>query len=125
MIKGDILMQDKNQQFDFEPIGQAVKAARESQGITREQLAETMDLAPRYIMSIENKGQHPSFRVFHRLVTMFNISVDQYIFPDRPAERTTRRKQLDRLLDSLDEKDLMILEATARGIKKAKAAGEK
>jgi hypothetical protein len=36
--------------------------------------------------------------------------------------RSTRRRQLDELLDSLDEKDFVILEATARGIIKAKTA---
>jgi transcriptional regulator with XRE-family HTH domain len=53
----------------------------------REQLADVMELAPRYIMSIENKGQHPSFQVFYKLklVSLFDISVDRYLFPDRPA----------------------------------------
>jgi hypothetical protein len=51
---------------------------------------------------------------------MFDISVDQYLFPDKPIKRSTRRRQLDDLLDSLDEKDLIILEAAARGIIKAK-----
>jgi ribosome-binding protein aMBF1 (putative translation factor) len=56
MMKGDILMRDPNNKYDFKAIGQAVKAARESKGWTREQVAEMIDLAPRYIMSIENKG---------------------------------------------------------------------
>jgi transcriptional regulator with XRE-family HTH domain len=117
-------MKKETKRFDFKPIGRAVKAVRESRGLTREQLAEVMELALRYIMSIENKGQHPSFQVFYKLVSMFDISVDRYLFPDSPAERSTRRRQLDGLLDSLDEKDYMILEATARGIMQAKTAGE-
>jgi transcriptional regulator with XRE-family HTH domain len=108
------------QRYDFKAIGQAIKAARENNGLTREQLAEKMDLAPRYIMSVENQGQHPSFQVFYELITMFDISVDQYLFPGKPIKRSTRRRQLDDLLDSLDEKDLIILEAAVRGIIKAK-----
>jgi transcriptional regulator with XRE-family HTH domain len=110
--------------YDFKPIGQAIKAARENKGITREQLAEQLDLVARYLMSVENQGQQPSFQVFYELVTMFDISVDQYIFPDKPVERTTRRRQLDSLLDTLTEKELLILEATAQGIVKAKTAEE-
>jgi transcriptional regulator with XRE-family HTH domain len=117
-------MNKETKRFDFKPIGRAIKAARESRGLTREQLAEVMELAPRYIMSIENKGQHPSFQVFYKLVTMFDISVDQYLFLDRPADRSTRRRQLDSLMDSLDEKDYVILDATARGIMQARTAGE-
>ena len=112
------------ERYDFKAIGQAVKAARENMGLTREQLAEKLDLAPRYIMSVENQGQHPSFQVFYELITMFDISVDQYLFPDKPVERSTRRRQLDGLLGSLSEKDLIVLEATARGIIKAKAEEE-
>ena len=123
-MKGDISMRDPNKRYDFKAIGQAVKAARENRGWTREQVAEMMDLAPRYIMSIENKGQHPSLQVFYELITLFDISVDQYMFPDKPTKRSTRRRQLDGLLDSLDEKDLIVLEATAQGIVKAKTAEE-
>ena len=117
-------MRDTVNKLDFQPIGQAVKDARESRGITRERLAEEMDLAPRYIMSIENKGQRPSLQVFYELVSIFDISVDQYFFPDKPVEKTSRRKQLDSLLNSLSENDLIILEATAKAILEAKAAGE-
>jgi len=125
MIKGDILMRNSvYQKYDFKAIGQAIKAARENKGMTREQLAEQLDLAPRYIMSIENKGQHPSFQVFYELITMFKISVDQYIFPNKPVNHSTRRKQLDSLLDSLGEYDFIVLEATAQGIVKAKAEEE-
>jgi ribosome-binding protein aMBF1 (putative translation factor) len=70
-------------EFDFTPIGQAIKEARETNGITREQLAEQLDYAARHIQSIENEGQHPSFQLFTQLVTMFDISVDQYIFPEK------------------------------------------
>jgi transcriptional regulator with XRE-family HTH domain len=112
------------QRHDFKAIGQAIKAARENKGLTREQLAEKLDLAPRYIMSVENQGQHPSFQVFYELIKLFDISVDQYVFPEKPVERSTRRRQLDSLLDSLGEKDLIVLEATAQGIVKAKTAEE-
>jgi len=117
-------MREAKKKLDFKPIGKEVKTAREGRGMTREQLAEEMDLAARYIMSIENKGQRPSLQVFYELVTLFDISVDQYFFPDKPVDKTSRRKQLDSLLDTLGENDLIILEATARGIVQAKAAGE-
>ena len=123
-MKGDITMRNQSEKYDFKAIGQAIKAARESKQWTREQVAEMMDLAPRYIMSIENKGQHPSFQVFYKLITLFDISVDQYLFPDKPVQQSTRRRQLNGLLDSLDEKDLIVLEATAKGIAQAKTAEE-
>ncbi len=110
--------------YDFGAIGQAIKEARESRGWTRERLAQEVDLAPRYIMSLENNGQHPSFQVFYELVTLFNISVDQFFFPDTDVEKTTRRRQLDSQLDGLEETDLIIMAATAKGIQEAKKTEE-
>lgn len=110
--------------FDFLAIGQAIKAARKQKGWTREELAQEVDLAPRYIMSIENKGQHPSFQVFVDLMTLFNISVDQFLFTDTGKEKSTRRRQLDAELDELSEQDYIVMTATAKGIKEAKETGE-
>ncbi|TEB17113.1 helix-turn-helix protein [Pelotomaculum sp. FP] len=110
--------------YDFSAFGQSIKKARESKGWTRERLAQEVVLAPRYIMSIENKGQHPSFQVFYELVTLFHISVDQFFFPDTDVEKTTRRRQLESQLDELGEADLIIMAATAKGIQEAKGTGE-
>lgn len=113
-------MSKKIELFDFVPIGQAIKKAREEKGITREQLAEVLDLSARHLQSIENEGQHPSFQLFIQLITMFDISADQYIFPNKCADKTTIRKQVDAILDTFDHKDLVIIEGTARAIRSAK-----
>lgn len=113
-----------NETFDFMALGQAIKKAREARGITREQLADILNIAPRHIQSIENEGQYPSFQLFVRLITMFDISVDQYIFADRRAERTTLRRQVDSILDTFGDKELTIIEGTAKAICKAKEPEE-
>lgn len=45
-----------NQTFDFMALGQAIKKAREAREMTREQLADILNIAPRHIQSIENEG---------------------------------------------------------------------
>jgi len=117
-------MSKEKLKYDFTAMGQAIKQARLNKGWTREQLAQEVDLAPRYIMSIENKGQHPSFQVFVTLMTLFDISVDQFLFPDKHNQKSTRRRQLDAELDGLDERDYIVMEATAKGLKEAKETGE-
>ncbi|MDL2205426.1 helix-turn-helix transcriptional regulator [Ruminococcaceae bacterium OttesenSCG-928-A11] len=114
-------MSNEKPKYDFSAMGQAIKDARLKRGWTREQLAQEVNLAPRYIMSIENKGQHPSFQVFVELMTLFNVSVDQFLFPDIGTGKSTRRRQLDATLDELDEKDFLVLQSTANGLKEAKA----
>ena len=73
--------------FDFTPIGQAIKKARTSQGMTREQLASIVDYDPRHLQAIENEGQYPSIELFIQLITMFEISADQYLFPEKQIDK--------------------------------------
>ena len=101
-------MSNERQHYDFKALGQAIKEARTTAGMTREQLGSKLNLAPRYIVSIENEGQHPSLQVLYELVTLFNISVDQFIFEKKP-ERSTLRRQVDGLIDSISERDCRLL----------------
>ncbi|MGI6006051.1 MAG: helix-turn-helix transcriptional regulator [Ruminococcus sp.] len=107
--------------YDFKAMGQAIKRERKARGWTREQLGEKIDLAPRYIMSIENEGQHPSLQKFYEFVTMFQLSVDEFFFPKQTAERSSKRLQLDAILDQMSEQELIIISAVAREVKNAVA----
>ena len=78
-----------------------------------------VDRAPRTIMYNENDGQHPSLNTFYQMVTMFDISVDQYFYPSK-NKGSECRKRIDAMLGSLDEKELKIVEATIQAMKAAK-----
>ena len=103
--------------FDFTPIGQAIKKARTAKGMTREQLARIVDYDPRHLQAIENEGQKPSLELFIQLVTMFGVSVDE-------VKRSSVRRRLDAELDKLNDKELSIVEATVSGLCKAKEPEE-
>lgn len=119
-------MDERNNHFDFDftPIGQAIKKAREARGMTREELSGIIGYAPRHIQSIENEGQYPSIELFIQLITMFDVSVDEYIFPDNEVKRSSVRRRLDAELDKLNDKELSIVEATVSGLCKAKEPEE-
>ena len=110
--------------FDFTPIGLAIKKARTAQGMTREQLARIVDYDPRHLQAIENEGQKPSLELFIQLVTMFGVSVDEYIFPDNEVKKSSVRRRLDAELDKLNDKELLVIEATVSGLCKAKEPEE-
>ena len=95
-------MKQVKAKYDFKAFGQAIKEARKAKGISRNQLADRQNIAPRYIASIENSGQHPSLQIFYELVTFFDISVDQIFFPAKAPDKTTQRRQLDELLNGID-----------------------
>ena len=106
--------------FDFHGLGLAIKQAREERGWTQAYLAELVGKTDRTIMSIENKGQHPSFNLFFQLVTMFDISVDQFFYTEGHRGEGSCRKSIDVMLNTMNEKGLVVMKATAEGLKKAR-----
>ena len=100
--------------YDFAAFGQAIKAARTGRNESRKKVSDEMFISPRYLANIENKGQHPSLQIFFELIQRYHISVDQ--FPDKTAEKSTQRRQLDTLLDSMSDKGIRIVTATAKEI---------
>ena len=55
---------------------------------------------------------------------MFDVSVDEYRFPDKEVEKSSVRRRLDAKLNSLDDKELSVIEATVNGLCKAKEEAE-
>ena len=56
-------MRKKEDKYDFRAFGLAIKEARLKRGLTREQMGALIEIDPRYLTNIENKGQHPSIQV--------------------------------------------------------------
>ncbi|GLB28464.1 transcriptional regulator [Lacrimispora amygdalina] len=116
----EFTLTNKDELYDFRAFGLAIKEARNKQGLTRDQVGGIIHIDPRYLTNIENKGQHPSLQVFYKLVTLFHLSVDQFFYPDDAPSKSTRRRQLESVLDGFDDKELIIMEATANGITQSK-----
>ena len=118
-------MYQDNRRFDFHPIGREIKHKREAKGWTQDYLAQLVDRTPRSVMYIENRGQHPSLNIFFKIVTLLDISVDEFFYPDKHNRENERRKHIDRLLNSMDEKELIIMEGAAMGIERSREAEAK
>ena len=106
----------ETQTFDFRPLGLAIREARERAGLSRNDLGDKVFYGERHIADIENVGSHPSFQLFHDLVTMFNISVDEYFYPAEKVAKNTARRQIETALDLLSDNELKIIQGTIDGI---------
>ena len=113
----------RKHKFDFTPIGQEIKQAREARKISRERVAEMVDYVPRHIQALENEGQTPSVDLLFQLATMFGISLDRYIFKESGVKSSVRRR-VDMLLDGLNDKELIIIEAAATAMHSTKELPE-
>jgi len=120
---GDIKMYQQ-EKVDMRAFGQAVMEARENKGWSREKLAEMLDVSIRHIQYIETRGQRPSVQKLYELAKLFNISIDENLLSDTTKSKTTHRRQLDAMLDSMDEKELSIVSGTAKAIQDTRAEEE-
>ena len=109
-------MEEQDYSFDFRRIGFAIKSERMARGITRDQLAEKLDKSTKHIENIENYGKFPSVGLLFQLVRMFDISLDQYIFPESNNSKSTARRHADAALDSLTDSELEYIKQMAEGL---------
>ena len=86
-------MRKKEDKYDFRALGLAIKEARKKQGLTREQVGAMIEIDPRYLTNIENKGQHPSLQVLYDLVSLLNVSVDEFFLACQQSGRKRNQTQ--------------------------------
>ena len=118
-------MRKKGDKYDFRAFGLAIKEARKKQGLTREQVGAMIEIDPRYLTNIENKGQHPSLQVLYDLVSLLNVSVDEFFLSSDSLAKSSRRRQLESKIDNFTDADLVIMESVADGIVKYKEMEDK
>lgn len=118
-------MRKKEDKYDFRAFGLAIKEARKKQGLTREQEGAMIEIDPRYLTNIENKGQHPSLQVLYDLVSLLNVSVDEFFLSSDNPVKSSRRRQLENKIDNFTDADLVIMESVADGIVKYKEMEDK
>ena len=118
-------MRKKEDKYDFRAFGLAIKEARKKQGLTREQVGAMIEIDPRYLTNIENKGQHPSLQVLYELVSLLNVSVDEFFLSSDSLAKSSRRRQLESKIDNFTDADLVIMESVADGIVKYKEMEDK
>jgi transcriptional regulator with XRE-family HTH domain len=92
---------------NLDRLGSILKTARKAKGLTREQLAEIINITPRYLMSIENENKKPSYEVLFRLVRELGISADTIFYPEN-QHGNTKVEQLVRLLYLCEDRELKI-----------------
>ena len=55
--------------------------------ISRRQLAETINIDPRYLANIENSGSLPSLPIFYELISVCKLPVEKYFYPEAAGAR--------------------------------------
>jgi transcriptional regulator with XRE-family HTH domain len=104
---------------DIDKLGVVIKTSRKSRGLTREQLAESIHITPRYLMSIENENQKPSYDVLFRLIRALGISADDIFFPECKS-KNKQEEQLMRLIYECDDRNIKLITAMVKVLLESK-----
>lgn len=111
---GELLVSKKDAQITDAP-GAILKALREEQGYTREQIAERVGIGVRHLAAIENCEKNASVAVLIRIIRALGVSADRIVYPERemPASDYDR---LVRLIRSCDVRDRRAVEAMVNSL---------
>ncbi len=83
-------------------IGGRIKDIRNRKGFTQEELAEKIDINPKYLSSIERGKENPTLNTLIKLSESLNVNLND-IFHQIEIEDPAKRKAL--LISLLDEAD--------------------
>ena len=96
-------------------LGDAVKRARESQGLTQTELAEKISVAPRTILNIENYKGNPKLEIFALVIRALQID-PCYIFYPKKDPSSANKRQLELQLSDCTDAELEVLIPACRTI---------
>lgn len=103
-------------------IGRRVRAARARRGLTREELAEQLDLSTLFLSYIECGQKGMSLPTFANLCRVLNVSADELLFG---PENAVQRSDAHRLLERMDPEYLPLAAGALALVGQAAETGEK
>jgi len=90
-------------------LGQRIKSLRKIKGYTQEQLAEIIDINPKYLSSIERGEENPTLDLFLRLAQGLKVELSDLLrFTHEETNPKALRKSLDHLLATADVEQLQM-----------------
>lgn len=97
-----------------ELLGARIKELRKRKGLTQDQIAEKVDLAPRYISLIEVGRSSPSLETIENIARVLEVDLrDLFDFSHLDPEATTP-EELSSVLEGLNEPNRQLLSRIAR-----------
>ena len=102
-------------------LGERVKLVRNANKLTREKLAETIEVSPRFIAEVEAGKVGVSLQTLKNLSAALSVSTDYLLGLDN-ENKPTHSQILQNRLESLDEKFYPLLSALLTELKNIDSA---
>ena len=99
----------------FETFGADVKAARKQMRLSRQKVAELLNISQFYLVNIENNHKIPSLPIIIQLIQIFSLSAEKYFYRPISADESEQRQRVSRKVQLCPEKYLPIIEGALDG----------
>ena len=87
-------------------IGARIRELRHKKGLTQEEFAELVNVAPRHISRIENGVNTPSIEALERIAKVFNLEVKDLCNFQHLYDEEFLRKSINEIIDNLNAEEL-------------------
>jgi len=101
---------DKGNDKIKDALGEVIQTGRAQMGLSREKLAELVDLSLRYIVSIENESKKTAFDKLYKLVRTLGGDANAIFYPESRAPDNSVER-VSRLLMQCDEHEIKAVAA--------------
>ena len=99
----------------FEPFGEDVKAARKKRRLSRQKVAEMVDISTVYLINIENNHIIPALPVIIRLIQILNLPAAKYFNQLVAGDENDPRQRINRKVMMCPEEHLPVIEGALDG----------
>ena len=92
-------------------MGDRIKEARKTRGLTQDQLAEILDVSVEFVGQIERSQRLPSMQIFIKLIEVLNVSADYLLRDSISTGQLFGENALGNKIEQLSHKERIALEA--------------
>ncbi len=86
-------------------LGAVIQAGRDRMSVSREVFAERIDISKRYLTSLENEEQKPSFQILYTIIRELGVDANAIFYPEN-AETDTDAERVYRLLSQCKKHEI-------------------
>lgn len=95
-------------------LGSRIKILRVAQGLSQAQLADSINMSPRYLSEVEAGKRNISIYFLKLLAERLSISLSDLLNFTNKEERETILKELNKFLEKLSREQLLFLQRAIR-----------
>ena len=97
-------------------LGQLMRQARKSQGLSQEQLSERVEITPNYLSRIERGTENPTLDMLIRLADALEVEMWEIFDFGHKVNRTDLKMTLNKLVRDADEETLRLAVKILRAV---------